>query len=200
MSDYCALAEVKLYRGIAVANTDDDALLTELIPECSREVDDFCGRHFYGVYATRRFDAARDVDQRTLYLDDDLVGVTSLLNGDGSAIAASQYVLEPANVTPKHAITLKASGGVAWTYQTDPEQALVVTGTWGYLDGATPPPVVNRACIRLVAWRHAQRSAPFETQGFPEIGMVSVPTAMPADIQRMLVPYVRLRLMAIGGR
>lgn len=199
MVDYCTLAEVKAQIATRSNSTVDDSWLAEIITDVSREIDDHCQRHFYASYETRYFDAAYPaVYGHKLYLDEDLVGVTTITNGDGTTVAASEYVLLPANETPKYAIKLKTSVSTQWTYTTDYEQAIAVEGTWGYNDGTVPPDVVQRAAIRLAAWRYSQRDAPFNARGFPQTGMVEVPTAMPEDVERMLKSFRRLEIGVVG--
>lgn len=95
-----------------------------------------------------------------LVLDDDLLTVTRITNGDGTEITGDQYVLLPANTTPKWAVKLKASSGVSWAYVDDPEGAIEVEGTWGYAHAQ--PDDIRHAAIRLTAWFYHQRQAPLK--------------------------------------
>lgn len=199
MVDYCTLTQIKRALKINTADTENDELLNEYIEESSRQIESECSRQFYASYETRYFDAVYPtVDRYTLYVDTDLLGVTSVTNGNGTAFAASDYVLEPANFTPKYGITLKQSTNTPlWQYDEDYNQAIIVNGTWGYNLGTTPPVEIRRACIRLASWRFKQRDAPFETSSFPEIGAVVTPSAIPEDILTLLEPYKRLLTTAI---
>lgn len=190
MADYCTTAEVKAYIGTVKAT--DDTLIAALITRASAAIDSYCGRTFrQREDEARTFDAVRDVDGLTLYLDDDLLSVDSIANGDGESVAAASYVLLPANRTPKYAIRLKASGGVTWTYTTDPEDAITVTGTWGYHAADTAPSAIIHAAVRLTAWYYHQKSAPFETTGYQDLGVVTVPSSMPTDIRAILDQFAR---------
>jgi len=192
MVDYCTLAEAKSQINTRnPSGTISDDFLSAIITDCSREIDEHCDRHFYADYATRTFDALEDVYGYDLMLDEDLIGVTTITNGDSTTVSSSDYVLRPANENPKYKIRLKRGSSVSWTYQNDPEDAISVEGTWGYNDGTVPPEVIKRATIRLVAWRFSQRDAPFNTRGFPQVGMTEVPTAMPSDVVRMLEKFRR---------
>lgn len=189
MTDYCTLTEVKTY--IGTDKTTGDALLSDLITQASRDIDVHCQRTFTARAETRKFNALGDVYGRDLLLDDDLLSVTTLTNGDGEALAASSYVLLPANYSPKYAIRLKVSASAFWTYDTDPEEAIAVVGSWGYQNSTVAPDDIRRVAVRLTAWYFKQRDAPFEATGLPELGEVVIPAALPADIQRALAPYVR---------
>lgn len=193
MTTYCSLDELKAYLGTRL-DTDDTEIQAR-ITEASAAIDVYCQRVFVGAAATRAYDAVQAVDGRTLLLDEDLLSVTTITNGDGTALDSGDYVLLPANVTPKYAVRLKASSGVSWTYTTDPEDAISVNGTWGYAN--TQPDTVRHACIRLAAWYYRQKDAPFETTGMPDLGLVTVPASIPADVTALLDPYVRHRIGSV---
>jgi len=196
MADYCTTAEAKAY--IKTAKATDDTLIGTLITRASASIDAYCNRTFVQREdETRYFDAVQDVDGRTLYVDDDLLVVDSITNGDGESIDPSEYVLLPPNRSPKYAIKLLASSTTSWTYETDPEEAITVVGTWGYIASAEPQDTIKHAAVRLTAWYYHQLSAPFETTGMPELGIVTVPSALPADIRAILDMFARDTIGAI---
>lgn len=145
MYHYVTLQAIKNYIGGEIGTTED-ALLTDLADWASRLIEDYKGRRFDVRRETRVYDtpqAASDAfgafDSRypayqadpPLRLDDDLLALITLENGDGDELASSEYVLEPANLTPKNRIRLR-SGGVWLPSENGPEQAIRVTGWWGY--------------------------------------------------------------------
>jgi hypothetical protein len=192
MADYTTSAAVKSY--IGTSEPDDDALIASLITRASQRIDTYTRRTFVRRAETRYFDAVKDVSGLTLYVDDDLIYITSITNGDGSAVDSADVVQLPANRLPKYAVKIKASAGISWTWETDPEQAITIAGSWGYRDATTPPDDIAHAAIRLTAWYYHQRQAPFETIGFPDLGQVVVPADVPADIRGVLDTYVRNRV------
>lgn len=201
LTDYCTLAQVRKYTDFKKpTNTGDDALIEQLITAASKRIDEYTGRTFTETTETREFDAARDVQGRRLWLDDDLLAATTVTNGNGTVITASQYVLEPSNTAPKFAIKLLSSSGKSWTYTDDPEEAISVLGTWGYMSGTIPPADIQHAAIRLSAWYYQQREAPFEQVALPELGAVVIPQAIPSDIVAILNNYVRQEVARVGGR
>jgi hypothetical protein len=155
---YATLTDLRQYLKLTDAETADDALLLRLLEQVSRNIESHCGRRFDVRLETRRFDyplqgrgslgfgsysaddfaaamsAAADVHTGRLRLDDDLLTATTITNGDGSEIDAASYVLEPANVTPAHAIRLKSGSGARWQPGGDGsrEQVISVMGLWGY--------------------------------------------------------------------
>jgi len=154
--NYATLTQVRAYLGLAATETSDDTRLTTFIREASAFVDQYCIRRFDVRQETRKYDypirkasvfgvysadewvslanAAGDLSRGTLRMDDDLLSVTTLTNGDATVIASASYVLEPPNEYPKHLIRLLASSGVAWQLNAsgDREQVISVAGLWGY--------------------------------------------------------------------
>lgn len=189
-SDYSTLAAVK--QSLNRTTEDDDAFLEALITRASRMIDDYCQRFFVGETQTRNFDAVQDVYERTLYLDEDLLSVDVIQNGDGTTITASQYVFEPRNRAPKHGITLKSGTADLWTYFTDPENAISVTGTWGYSAGT--PDAIQQATNRLVIWWFKQRSSPFTEVGTTDAGLATINPSMPNDIRLLLQPFIKVKV------
>lgn len=155
---YTTLARVKELLGIDSNDTTYDNLLDTLIEQASRTIDAYTNTRFYTPdnAETRYFDIPAD---DRLVFDSDLVSVSSVTNGDGSGISASDYVLLPANKTPKRALELKPTSGVVWKVSSSGEtlQVIQVTGFWGYSNSAPEP--VRRACEALVAHWFSKRGA-----------------------------------------
>lgn len=116
----------------SVTGTSDDALMLKLTRDVSAQIARYADREFVPRIQTRYFDAIADVDGRKFTFDLDLLEATTVTNGDALTVSATAYVTEPRNDTPYHAITLKASAGLVWTYEQDPENALSLLGVWGY--------------------------------------------------------------------
>lgn len=188
---YCSLAQLKAYTGVTGAG--DDTLLTDCIVRAEGIIDSTTGRTFEAsTDSTRTFDGEMDVVGRTLYLDADLCAITSITNGDGGAITAGQVVSEPRNTAPYYALTLKASSGLAWTYEDDPEDAIAVVGRWGY--STTPPADIEQACVRLAAWLYRQKdnSADMDRPVISPDGTTLLPSRLPSDVERILNAYKRV--------
>lgn len=140
MTAYATLPE---FVGQLEANSHapvDDAWITGLLLDCSREFDQDTGFWFYAYTQTRAYDVPRR--GRVLKLDAPLLSVTTLLNGTGTAIAASEYKLWPYNGPHKTEIRIIQSSNTIWESATagDTEGVIEVTGTWGYVDrNATDP-------------------------------------------------------------
>lgn len=194
---YCSLADFKAYRGIATATTTDDTLITTLLAAAQAMIDRHCHRTFEAsADATKHFDGVENVwgpGRRTLWLGGaDLCAITSVTNGDDTAVAPTDYVTEPRNSTPYYALTLKASKGIVWTYEDDPENAIAIVGKWAY--SVTAPADIAHACKRLAAYLYDQKdnAADLDRPMVINGNTTVLPARMPADVKDILAPYVRI--------
>lgn len=137
-----------------IGNSDDDKFILKLIRDVSRQCEGITNRHFAPRIETHYFDVPHGnpylgaiaysayVDSfrsgrspiKEILFDDDLLALTTLLNGDGTTIASTDYLLEPYNRYPKRSVRLKETSTVAW--QSDSagsyESVVSVSGIWGF--------------------------------------------------------------------
>lgn len=168
---YTDAATLKQYLGITTS--DDDALLTSLIARAQSAIDSYTQRTFEATSdTTKRFDALPPyvngyvLDWSPLGLD--LCQITSVTNGNGVTVTASQYTTLPTNTTPYHALRLKQYSGVTWDYTDDWEAAITITGRWAY--SITPPADVVQACIELASIMYNGR----ESVGYKRVSVDGV--------------------------
>ena len=130
-AEYTTVTDVRsTYRGTSA--TGQDTLFLDLIRSTSRDMEQIAGgRKFYPRVETRYFDKPAD---RALDLDDDLLVVTTLTNGDATVVAASDYNLYPFNQTPYYQVRLRSTSSVVWQIDSngDFERAISLLGIWGY--------------------------------------------------------------------
>ncbi len=190
---YTTTAQVREY--LKIDSSADDALLARLITAAQRKIDQFT-RTTFEVLAqtTRHFDAIRDVEDRELMFDTDLVSITTLTNKADSAAAsetwgASEYVLFPTNSSPKYKIRLRDSSEKDFDYVVSPEEAIAIAGSWGFSAAALAD--ITHITNRLVGYYYRQRDAGiFDVQVVPDAGVITVPQGLPADVRQDLFPYV----------
>lgn len=188
---YCTVSDLKSYLGLS--ESTDDALLVSLIQDAQAVIEAETLRVFElpDADSTRYFDASTDVKNETLYLDRDLYSITSIINGDSASVSGSAYVTEPRNDKPYHAIRLKQSGAVRWTYIEDAENAIAVTGRWCY--SSEPPALIQRVCKRLAAYLYRQRENANDLDRALVVGNATVlPQQLPQDIRNDLQAFKRL--------
>ena len=188
---YTTAAAVKSYLGISA--TADDALIGTLIAAAQAAIDAYTHRTFEAAAdSTKYFDTELDPSESYTMLDWtpyglDLAQITSVVNGDGTTIAASHYVLEPRHYPPYYGVKLKVSSGLYFEYDNDNdhENAIAITGRWAY--SVTAPADVAHACIRWTAFLYRQKdSNVFETSAIPGAGVIEVPMGIPRDVQMLL--------------
>jgi hypothetical protein len=190
---YVEVEDLKAYTGIPSATVTDDALLRDLIQEATRLIDMETGRVFESVTDTRYYGPeALDKATNTLWVDQDLLTVTELLNGDDDTteIESTEFWLIDRNAGPPYyGIRLLSDSDDSWEWDTD--GWVSVTGTWGW--SATPPADIVLACKRLAAYLYQQKdSAVYEVTVYPEQGVQVTPMGIPVDVERMLKRYKRL--------
>lgn len=193
---YCTVEDVKALEG---TNTSlADSLIAELVERATDLVEAYTGRKFYEKPGVRYYTPYEDTDtDGILYLDEDLIRVVTLTNGDDEEIPAVGYKLLPLNSSPKWFIKLVSP--YYWTYDDDPTGAIAVDGDWGYCtiaDRLKHHTDLTQATARLALWMHRQKSAPFEKTGNTMTGQYSVPVAFPDDVAEVLERY---RLRPFGG-
>ena len=132
---YATLIDYKAYvtaRGqISTTDTTDDAVIEMLLRAASRWFDERTARRFYPYIQTRYFDVP---DGRVLNLDEDLLEVITLVNGDGVTIPSTEYALRPRNESPYWGIRLVDNSTYLWASDGagDTHDVIAVTGIWGY--------------------------------------------------------------------
>lgn len=130
INGYTTLQQVKDLLKIEQDDFADDAVIEDLISQASRWIDTETGRRFYPSVETHSLNVP---DGRGLYLDDDLLAITTLTNGDGTVITSTDYILLPSRAYPKYAIALTESTNTYWETDssTNSEQVIDVLGYWG---------------------------------------------------------------------
>ena len=198
---YATIADFKAYkRGFGDASSDDDALITSILARVQASIDKYCHRTFEASGDTTRYrDAVADVGKdsaearRTLYLDTDLCQITSITNGDGTTVSASNYITLPVNHSPFYAIRLKTNSSIAWTYDDTPENAIAIVGRHAWSIEA-PDDVVHWT-LRLSAWVYEQSTNYDGGVDRPMVspdGVLRLPMAWPKDVLDGLKGYRRL--------
>lgn len=132
---YSGLEVVK--RAAGITGSDRDVILLGHIEAASREADNLTNRRFIPITAVRRYSWAQP-DSRTayeLFLDDDLLTVTTLSKegDDAVAIASTDYFLEPGNFGPPYSWVEIDLASTAFFAAKDTHQRQIrITGSWGY--------------------------------------------------------------------
>jgi hypothetical protein len=193
---YCSLVEMKQNDILKFADTSHDALLEIVINAASRDIDEFCGRHFYQVTETRYY--TTDSDKPYCLEVDDIATTSGFalytdLNADGTyeyTWASTDYNLTP--YVPK----------MGWPYtgiETTPlglytfpgvRKGVKVTATWGW---PSVPPNVKRVCLLWseILWK--RWITPQGMSASTSIGQVMMKTpGIDPDVARPLMIYRKI--------
>ena len=194
VNGYCSLAEVKAALNIT-DNADNDKL-ERSIEGASRRIDGYCGRFFYQKNATVKF-FARYID--TLFLQDDLVSVTTLKtddDGDQTFVttwtAGQDYALEPydANLNNIPYWRVTAVGAKTFPIFTYPAlPGVQITGVWGY---PAVPHDIREACVLLSIRGFARYNAALGVVGFADMAIQV--RAVDPDVRDFLDPYRKIAI------
>lgn len=145
LTPYATLKEVKALAGIPEDDTDQDALIHALLLTATDYLERRTGRWFVGA----RLAVVHDwQESRRLKLHHDLLSVTSVVNGDGTTMSNANFLYYPLGGPPYGSILLVRTAAESFTYTNGPEQAITVTGLWGYSE--VPPALIVTACETLV--------------------------------------------------
>jgi hypothetical protein len=198
---YAAKVDIKARIPILTTDTSQDAFIDTLCLNVKAVIDSYCDNTFESVNATRKFDMPRR--SRRLLLDEWMLTCTSVTNGNGVLIPATEYILEDYNNPPYYAIVLTPITSYYWLPDTkmNPQRAITVVGTWGYT--ATAPLDIQEAAQRLVvSWfrsRDGLNAGPTRAI-VTAAGVEIASTTFPEDVAELLAPYKRIALSTQIGR
>jgi len=165
---YASLSDIRAALDYSTDNTDHDIRLRAVLEATSRQIDEYCRRHFYVRTQTKYYDGVlgigRVIDQYTqelteyyskLWIDDLLAETTIKMDSDGDAVwedvlASTDYILWPYNSWPKVRIDLDLRQG-DYSYWVSGQQRIEIAASWGYGDGASATPYVTSGATVTVA-------------------------------------------------
>ena len=191
---YTTVNEVKTYLGLSGENSD--GLISNLVNAATAAIDSHTHRTFQAQVNETREYSLYDVENGVLWFDDDICEITTVTvdadnESGGTVLASGDYITRPRNKTPYYGIKIISSSDNTWTYSSSPDTAIEVSGKWGW--SQTPPPNINHACVRLAGYYYRQKDAQtFDVTATPELGQITIPQGIPADVRVILKPYVKL--------
>lgn len=183
---YCTIDQLK--ERLNITGTTEDAMLGALINATCAWVDLYCHRPA-GAFAvqadsTRYYDRSAVCGQ-TLTLEDSVLSVTTLINGNGTPLLAGTYRLQPRNAARHYQITLRDA--YAWQWLGDNE--IEITGKFGY--SLAPPAPVREAALHFAGWQFKRYQAALQdaTINF-ELGEIRYSKRVPETVLAYLDLFV----------
>ena len=174
----------------AGTSSGDDAVIEQIIEGASRVIDNQTRRTFYARSETRYYDVPNGDE---LDLDDDLISIAKLTNGDGTEITAGDYLTKPYNDSPKYAVKIKNGSDVAFEFDSsnNGEMAISISGSWGW--SSSTPLDIREACLEIATDYYHKRfgqNMNAETTITPS-GVLITPKDIPASARSILQKYQR---------
>ncbi len=129
LTDFKNWLSVRGLAGSVGTDAIDDAVIESLLMSASRYADG--ERTFYPRVETRYYNVPNGPE---LLLDDDLLDLTTLTNGEGTVIAPTDYLCEPYNSPPYYKVRLRDTATVNWLSSAAGSwlRVVQVLGWWGY--------------------------------------------------------------------
>ncbi len=116
--------------------------------------------------------------------------VTATVTAPRLSVGASVFVVGVADTTFNGTFTVTANNGATITWAQTAGEDTDTTGVILY----TPTDIVT-ACRRLAAWMYRQKDTQQGDADRPILagdGSVIMPTTLPLDVEKILLPYTRL--------
>lgn len=184
MATYTTTADVRAW--IGMDSTADDSIIDTIRENTYEWITQQIGYIYNPSSSSRYFDAVRDLwygDIRQLDVGY-VAGITSITNGDGQSISSSDYVLRW-----QHVLTLKKSTGKCWTFIDDPEDAILITGSFGLPASHRNYKRVADLEKQLAAWAYRSRdfSAPAQVLLSTKGSLLLAPADIPPHLNKILV-------------
>ena len=206
---YATLDELKARLRIPLQNADQDPWLTTLLDAAAVTIEQLAGGRPFaaGANETRLIDCSAEYipGGRILRVPDGMPAISAIVNGDGAAITASDFVTLPRlasivdgvviaptstilTARPFYEIHLKVGSNKVWTYTDDWEGAISVTGKFGY--SSTPPSPIQVAALDLATHFYKVPENIGKTIVSPD-GMLLTPGAIPDHVVGLVRPFKR---------
>lgn len=179
---YNTATEIKTRLGIT--GSGDDTFIGQLLDVAYAEIKQQIGYIFQSANATtQKYDAVRDVIGQDLKIGYHHT-ITGVTNGDGTSLVKdTDYVVRYDSV-----LRMLRSTGQSWTYQTDPEDAIEVTATFGLDTTHDLYKIVVELEAGLVEWLYRSRDTaiPSEVSFTAGSALILAPANWPRHLQAWL--------------
>ncbi len=128
MYTLATLDQLRARLGLASTDTADDTRLLNALQAAAAGIEHATDRRFCPRQKAIQHNYTSSLE---LLLDDDLLELTSLTNGDNSSINLTDVIPVPDEAPFSY---LRLTGSSAFTWYTSPLQAITVSGIWGWHD------------------------------------------------------------------
>ncbi len=183
---YCSASDVRDVARLDITASTSDAGISAIIDAVCLRIDQFSnlpeGGYAVTVDTTRNYNWDH-LHNGQLHLDMSLLSLTTLTNGDGSALPTGSYRLYPRNTPQKWFIGLLS--GYGWGMETDGE--IIVTGKFGH-SLIVPPNVAEAATMWSAYLVKRYQAALQDATANQELGQLVYSEAIPKQVLALLRP------------
>ncbi len=147
-NSYTSLSDFKSVLGISA--TTDDAILLNILEATTRQIDNYCGRHFWSDSATKYLDGALHLWTPDL-LSITASGLQTDEDGDGTfenTFSSGDYIEyggggdDSLNSFPITKLEISESSSFG-SFATGIKKGVKIAGKWGYGDGTSAPYITD---------------------------------------------------------
>jgi len=196
---YATVDDVKTY--LDISGTADDTLLSALIDRAQAAIERRTGRVFEAVSVSNINIWHDNIHGTDLFFPRDACGFYTdpppvnywIGSQSGNVLPISDAVGVPLDGPPYYALRILPRATVSWydLLYSDEQPFIGLGALWAY--STTPPDDIVHATIRLAGYYYRQRDAQvYDVTAIPDAGVITVPAGIPADVDKLLVPYIKL--------
>ena len=196
---YCTLQNFKDYQRITSVDTADDSFIEKCIEGASRWIDSESNTTFFGNSETRKYNIFKALSWKqdfgmidTVVFDVYFSSISSIINGDGTVIPATDYSLLPMNDSPKWGMYLHRTGSTSFNYNST--EFIQVVGVTGYSTSA--PTDIYLACLEITKAMYNRRYG--ENMGMKTVitpsGVIQMPEGVPDWAANTVAGYRRISM------
>ena len=206
---YATLDELKNRLRRPYTDATQDEWLQTLLQASTDLVGSLAGHRRFAVTEeeTRLVDCSAEfIMGNILRLPEEMHTISGIVNGDGVAITADDFVTRPRmssivdgavvapttvvlTARPFYEVQLKTNGRTRWTYRGDWEGAISVTGCWGY--SPTPPAPIRVATLDLATHIYKLPENIGRVIVSPD-GVILTPDAIPSHVVGAVAHFARV--------
>lgn len=191
--DYTTTADVFAYGDVQAPSVNQTAVMNKFVTAVSRKVDKICTMNFsYGSF-TNKLTPVRVTNDGvlTLYANSPTMTTVSAINlragNNPNLLPVALDNMEVLSYNYGTKISIYGLDYMQFRELRTFRAYMTYAGGWATL--ADVPDDFQYAIQRFTWFSYQQRSAPMQTTAVPELGMITLPAAVPPDVMDVLKRY-----------
>ncbi len=191
--DYTTTADVFAYGEVLAPSVNQTAVMNSFVTAVSRKVDKICTMNFSHETFTNKLTPVRVTNDGVLTLYANSPTIDSVTNI--SLRAGNTPSLLPVNTATMEIINYGFGSKISiygldyWSFRELRTLRAYMSYTGGWTTLADVPEEFQFAVKRFTWFAYQQRAAPMQTTAVPELGVITLPAAVPPDVMDVLKRY-----------